>query len=57
MSNGLVGSSAGHGNMATELIKGNPPQEALSMSGEALSEPLGPLPRRPSPTASKPRAA
>jgi len=30
--------------MATELIKGKTPQEALSMSGEALSEPLGPLP-------------
>ena len=30
--------------MATELIKGKTPQEALAMSGEALSEPLGPLP-------------
>ena len=30
--------------MATELIKGKTPQEALSMSCEALSEPLGPLP-------------
>ena len=30
--------------MATELIKGKTPQEALSLSSEALSEPLGPLP-------------
>ena len=30
--------------MATELIKGKTPGEALAMSGEALSEPLGPLP-------------
>jgi nitrogen fixation NifU-like protein len=30
--------------MATELIKGKTPQEALSLSGDALSEPLGPLP-------------
>ncbi len=29
--------------MATELIKGKTPQEALSMSGEELSAPLGPL--------------
>jgi len=30
--------------MATELIKGKTPQEALSLSSEALFEPLGPLP-------------
>jgi len=30
--------------MATELIKGKTPQEALSMSGGELSAPLGPLP-------------
>jgi nitrogen fixation NifU-like protein len=30
--------------MATELIKGKTPKEAIAMSGEALSEPLGPLP-------------
>ena len=30
--------------MATELIKGKTPGEALAMSGEAFSEPLGPLP-------------
>jgi len=30
--------------MATEMIKGKPPQEALSMSGGDLSAPLGPLP-------------
>jgi nitrogen fixation NifU-like protein len=30
--------------MATELIKGKTAQEALALSGEALSEPLGPLP-------------
>jgi nitrogen fixation NifU-like protein len=30
--------------MATELIKGKTPQEALTLSGEALSYPLGPLP-------------
>jgi nitrogen fixation NifU-like protein len=30
--------------MATELIKGKTPGEALAMSGEALSEPFGPLP-------------
>jgi nitrogen fixation NifU-like protein len=30
--------------MATEMIKGKTPQEALSMSGGELSAPLGPLP-------------
>lgn len=30
--------------MATEMIKGKTPQEALSMSGDELSAPLGPLP-------------
>ena len=30
--------------MATEMIKGKTPQEALALSGEALSEPMGPLP-------------
>lgn len=30
--------------MATELIRGKTPQEALTMSGEELSAPLGPLP-------------
>ena len=30
--------------MATEMIKGKTAQEALALSGEALSEPLGPLP-------------
>lgn len=30
--------------MATELIKGKTPQEAMEMSGEDLSAPLGPLP-------------
>ena len=30
--------------MATELIKGKTPDEALSMSGTELSAPLGPLP-------------
>lgn len=30
--------------MATELIKGKTPQEAMAMSGEDLSAPLGPLP-------------
>ena len=30
--------------MATELIKGKTPQEALAMSGGELSAPLGPLP-------------
>jgi NifU-like protein involved in Fe-S cluster formation len=30
--------------MATELIKGKTAQEALTLSGEALSETLGPLP-------------
>jgi NifU-like protein involved in Fe-S cluster formation len=30
--------------IATEMIKGKTPQEALSMSGDELSAPLGPLP-------------
>lgn len=30
--------------MATEMIRGKTPQEALSMSGDELSAPLGPLP-------------
>ena len=30
--------------LATELIKGKTPEEALAMDGEALSAPLGPLP-------------